>query len=448
MFHRHDRKTKSSHAKPLKDLTAIVSPSQLLSDSRRQELLQKMMDSSGLESSRFDSVGLSLINNLINHCQRMPETTNSYYALPGGLLDHALNRTEAALDLFRQFVVQEEGALLSEEQKLWLYALFSAGILQGVGKLQIDYRVDLFDLNGQLLKQWSPLLESMASIGSYYQFEFQPEGEDNLRCRLNILLARQLIPASGFAWIISNPHVLAVWLALLSEDVRGAGTLGAILIRADGIAIQRYFNEFMGKGAGHQIGRPTRMNTFIDTIPESVVEKERIVGVEFIKWLTNKLASGQIMINKAPLFMVPGGLLMSTEVYKWFVREHPEFKNWQAAQSAFLSLGLHSVSADGSTVSRFEQANTQQIHSGDLFEQYAVALPAEVPVQIHNLHTGEVTSISATDLVHMAQFNNHSFHHQEHSTNPVSLNHLSQSGEWQPVDAKSISLQQGNKHRG
>ena len=446
LFHRHGKKVKLAHAKPLKDLVAIIPPPQLLLEGRRQDLLQKIEASSALESSRFEGLCLSLIHNLINHCQSMPETSNSYYALSGGLLDHALNRTEAALSLFRQYVVQEEGADFSEEQKLWVYALFSAGILQGIGKLQIDYHVDLFDVNGQLLRKWNPLLESMASVGAHYHFEFQPEGETDLRCRLNLLLARLLMPANGFAWIISNPEVLAVWLALLNEDTRSAGTLGAILIRADAIAIQRYFYEFMIKGGGARGGRPNRNTSFVDTVPESILEKERLLGVEFIKWLTIQLQSGQIMINKAPLLMVPGGLLMSTEIYKWFVREHPEYKNWQAAQKAFLSLGLHSLGTDGSATSRFEQTNTQQMHSGNVFAKYAIVLPETM--QYVHLKTGEVSSISAIELVHQAQFN-HDFSHLERNAHSSLLNQLSVAGHWQPVEAAiPMPTNPGNKARG
>jgi hypothetical protein len=342
----------------------------------------------------------------------------------------------------------QEGEL-SEEQKLWMYALFSAGILQGMGKLQIDYRVDLFDVNGQLLKQWSPLLESMASVGSYYHFEFQPEGGEDLRRRLNILIARLLMPASGYAWIISNPEVLAVWLALLNEDVRSAGTLGAILIRADAIALQRYFNEFMVKAAGARGSRGNRIGTFVDTVPESVADKERMLGVEFIKWMAEKLASGMIMINKAPLYMVHGGLLMAPDMFKLFIREHPEFKNWQAVQKGFLSLGLHSLGADGSVTSRFEQMNTQQMQSGIVFadSKYGVALPEQM--KIHNLKTGEISTISATELVHAAQFNHNYFNRQEHGASPSALNHLSVSGEWQaPTQQKSSTLQSGNLQRG
>ncbi len=435
MFHRHTIKTKLPNAKPLKDLTAVLAPEQLLSEVKRQELLKTIREISALDPSRFDSICLSLIHHYLNHCQSMPETTNSYYALPGGLIDHALNRTEAALSLFRHFVLNDGGSELSEEQKLWCYALFSASLLQGIGKLEIDYSVDLYDINGQFLKSWSPLLESMASVGSYYQFEFQKEGEKELRCRLNILLARFLMPASGFAWITSHPQVLAAWLALLSEDLRGAGTLGAILIRADAIAIQRYFNEpLKGLGSGRG-GRMNRISTFVDSTPTSVAEKERLIGIEFIKWLTIQLASGKIMINRAPLFMVPGGLLMSAEMYQWFVREHPEYKNWQAVQNAFLSLGLHSVGADGSPISRFEQVNTQQMHSGVVFSEFAVALPETV--QLYHLNTGEISSISAVEVVNMSQFDLH-FNRQEPASVINPLSYLSSSGEWQMLEDNHI----------
>lgn len=438
MFHRHGKKT--THAKPLKDLTAFLTPNQLLADNKRQDLLQKIKVSCAFEPVRFDTLCASLLNNLVNHCQSLPDTFNSYYAHSCGLLDHALNRTEAALHLFRQFIVQD-GDELTEEQQLWLYALFSAGLLQGVGKLQIDYRVVLFDMNGQLLKQWNPLLGSLVAVGSYYQHEFQSEHDDALRRRLNLLLARLLMPASGFTWIASNPQVLSIWLALLNEDWQSAGTLGALLVRADAIAIQRYFNELLVGASAGRGGRLNRITTFVDTAPASIAEKERLTGVEFIQWLAKALAAGHIMINKAPLFMVPGGMLMSVEMFKLFVREHPEFKNWQAVQQGFLSLGMHQTGADGSVTSRFEQANTHQMLDGVVFADYATALPDEM--HLHNLNTGKVTSISAVDLVHMAQVNSN-FIRQQAGASPGPLAHLMPSGQWQAVEVNSSTLQPGS----
>ncbi|KTD18684.1 putative helicase/relaxase [Legionella lansingensis] len=436
MFHRYGKKTKLSHAKSLSELTRIVQSPLILAEDKRKTLLTQIREASALEDSRFDSLCLSLIHNLVNHCQNLPETANSYYSQQGGLLDHALNRTEAALSLFKQYVMKESQDELSEEQKLWQYALFSAAILQGIGKLQIDFSIALYDNNGQFLKQWNPLLESLVSVGSHYSYEFLKESDEDFRRRLNLLLARLLMPVSGFSWLASNPQVLAVWLALLNEDLQGAGTLGAILIRANAIALQRYFNQLMVKNYGSRGGgRYGRVSTFAGGVPESISEIEQQIGIEFIQWLTKALESGRIMVNKAPLFMVPGGMLMSVDMFKLFVREHPEFKNWQAAQNGFLSLGLHRLGPDGDITSSFEQANNQQMHRGVVFADYAVALPAQM--HVYNLNTGKSSVVSATEVIHQAQFTSH-FTRQQATYAVNALPHLSASGQWQQIPSSSL----------
>lgn len=445
MFRRQGKKSVTSSSRSLKDLTKILSSRQLLADEKRQQLLASMKAFSALEESRYESLCLLMINNLINYCQSLPETSNNYYAQPGGLVDHALNRTEAALTLFSQFVLLDEGAELSEPQKLWQYALYSAALLKGIGKLFVDYRINLYDSNGYLLKPWNPLLENLTTFGKYYDYSFEKEADVEFRRRLNLLLAREIIPASGFAWIASEAEVLAVWLALLNEDERSAGTLGALLIRADAIAIQRYFSRLMSKGFGGRSGRYGRIGAFSDSIPESVVEKEQQIGLEFVQWLTRALAEGKVQLNKAPLFMVPGGMLMSPEVFKWFVRENPDFKNWQAVQNGFLSLGLHERTADGELMTRFEQINNQQIHSGIVFKEYAVALPEKM--QVHHPHTGKTSTRSAVEVVHSNEFANHFV--RAHTALPQSvIQRLSSSGQWQHTEESQVRVQSGVKRSG
>lgn len=436
MFHRERKSAQSTHAKSLKDLVKMIPATQFLAEEKRQLLLKKMREFSGLEESRYESLCAILIENLVQYCQSLPETTNSYYSQTGGLVDHALNRTEAALSLFKDFLLHDEPKRLSEEQKLWQYALYTAAILQGIGKICIDYKINLYDNNGQLLKLWNPLLENMTQTGSCYDYDFQKEADIEFRRRLNLLLARELMPLSGFTWIASNPQILAIWLALLNEDQRSAGTLGAILIRADAIAIQRYFTDPLNKSAANRNGRYGRAGTFSGGVPESLAEKEQLVGVEFIQWLMKSLDEGRIMINKAPLFMVPGGMLMSQEMFALFVREHPEYKNWQAVQNGFLSLGLHRSFAGG-VMTRFEQTQNQQMHSGVVFSEYAVALPNTVKVV--QLSTGRVESMSATELIHKAQFT-HQFSQQHTVGNISSLQKLSSTGQWQSVENETTTL--------
>ncbi len=437
MFQRYGKKGNTSQTKPLKDLTKIIPSEILLAEEKRDNLMKQIRNASALDEARFDSLSLSLVNNFGNHCQNLPDTYSSYYSQQGGLLDHALNRTEAALNLFQQYVILDEQGELSEDQSLWQYALFSAAILQGIGKLHIDYIVELYDNNGQLLKQWNPLLENLIEVGSYYNYEFQKESSEEFRRRLNLLIARYVMPASGFSWIASNSEVLAVWLALLNEDMEAAGTLGAILVRANAIAIQRYFNQFMLKAFGSRGSRYGRVGTFTG-VPESVSEIEQQIGIEFIQWLEKSLDGGKIMINKAPLFMVPGGLMITSEVFDRFMMENPEYKNKQAVQNGFLSLGLHRLGADGTPNSRFEQNSNQQMHSGILFANYAVALPANL--QLHNMHTGKSVTISATELIHQARLSSTYFTSKQATNSSVTAGHLNVAGQWQS-EASSPSSQ-------
>ncbi|MBI2786934.1 MAG: TraI domain-containing protein [Legionella longbeachae] len=433
----HQRKNSlSAQGKSLKELTRTVNADLFLSEDKRQALLKKMKTLTYLETPRYESVCTTLINNLVHYCQNLPETVNSYYSQPGGLVDYALNRTEAALSLFQEFLVQDQPNSLSEEQKLWQYALYSAAILKGIGKLFVDYQVHFYDGNGQLLKEWNPLLESLASTGVFYFHEFKKEPQIEFRRRLNLLLAKALIPGSGFAWIASNPEVLEVWLALLNEDERSAGTLGAILIRSDAIAIQRYLLEFMVRSnAAH--GR-YRAGTFSGGQPETLLEKEQAIGMEFIQWMIKALNEGIIMINKAPLFMVPGGMLMCAEMFQLFVRSHPEYKNWQAIQNGFLSLGLHQSAVDGGVMSRFEAKN--QMQTGIVFSKYAFALPESV--KVHHMNTGKVESMSATELIHKAQFNSQ-FTQQQSVGVQNSLQKLNAVGQWQSVENDGKALNPG-----
>jgi integrating conjugative element relaxase (TIGR03760 family) len=435
LFQRQRKNTQLLQTKPLKDLAQMVTPAQFLADEKRSALLKKIKSLSGLEASRYGSLCAVLVDNLVDYCQSLPEASNSYYSDAGGIVNYALNRTEAALSLLQEFMISEQPGQLSEEQKLWQYALHTAAILQGIGKIFVDYRILLFDVNGQLLKQWNPLLEPMVATGSYYDYELLKEPDVAFRCRLNLLLAKLLMPVSGFAWIASNAKVLAVWLALLNEDMRGAGTLGAILIRADAMAIQRYLSVLsvkvaMTKGAG----RYGRTGTFSVGTGGSITDKEQAIGIEFINWLQEGLASGMIIINKAPLFMVPGGFLMSKEMFQWFVREHPEYKNWQAIQNGFVSLGLHSRDSGGAIESRFEQGKTNEIYSGMVFTEYAVALSTNV--QVYQIATGKVETLSAIELIHKAQYP--SIFTEAHQIMSSSLvQKLSANGHWQIIDSVS-----------
>jgi hypothetical protein len=277
------------------------------------------------------------------------------------------------------------------------------------------------------------------SLGSYYDYSFEKESEITLRRRLNLLIARQLMPASGFAWIAGNPEALAVWLALLNEDYQGAGTLGAILIRADALALRRYFNQFLGGGHGVRTPR-NRVGTFAGGVPESIQEIETAMGAHFLQWLTAAIESGVLMINKAPLLSVPGGMLMCPDIFKLFIRETPEFKNMLAAQKAFMSLGVHQVGAEGETDFRFEKSSNHEADHGMIFSAYAMVLPDEVTVYQND--SNKAMTMSAVECIHQLQASPALVGAQ------TPLLHLSKTGQWIAHAAGPLAPSLGMHRRG
>lgn len=442
MFHSQGKKPASTHKELLKDLTRIVPGQAVLKGGKRPAALAELKALSALEDMRYTSLCENLLHNLANYVQHLPETDNSFYTESGGLIDHALYRTEAAMHLFKQFLVLAPEAQMSEEQKLWQYALYSAALLQGAGKLYADYKINCFDGSGHLLSLWNPLAGNLATAGSYYDYHFQKDADIDFRRRLNLLLARAIMPSSGFAWIASNPEVLAVWLALLQDDLRSAGTLGAILSRADALAIQRYFQELLIKQASLRSHRQRQTGPFHTEIPETLAEKEQLLGLTFLQWLQQALAEGKLVLNQAPLFMVPGGMLLSVEIYKLFLRDNPEYKNWQAVQKGFLSLGLH-AREEANMMSRFEQSHTQRMHSGDVFTNYPLALPEKL--KVHSIATGQTSTLSAVELVYAAQFYAQ-FTQIQSTLKSGSLQLLSAEGIWHTPNAPETRF--GAKNRG
>jgi len=411
--------TKSRHHATQTKLTAMLPPQRLLAEGKRPERIKSIKKTSFLEPSRFDTLCQTLMHHVLNYTQQLPETSNSYFSSPGGLFDHALNRTVAAVELFKQIALADPEAHLSEDQQLWWYALFSAGLLRGIGKLPLDYSIELYNDKSQLIKAWEPLLEPLAKTARHYHYEIINSEHDELfRRRLNLIFAQQLMPKEGFAWLTKNLDVFAVWLELLSEDSASSHILALILDRADAIAIQENLLEHLPPIHHHE--QPSkRIGTFMDNPTETPGDRERLAGTEFIQWLITSLEAAKLTMNQVPLFNVAGGTMIGPEAFKLFVREHPEFKNWLAVQQGVMALGLHEPALDGTPAEK------------GLLIKGSVVLPNSFKLKTSN--TAKATRTTALELL-----------------NNNKIEQLSKTGQWEKKleQQAASSLSPSNKPHG
>jgi hypothetical protein len=401
VFKRPQKKTiNKAH---LQGLTTIIPAAQLILTNKRSDQISVISNTCQFEPARFKTLCESLFYTLLNYTQQLPDTTNSYFSSPGGAFDHALSRTRAASDLFRSFLLQEPNAKLSETQQCWWYALFSAGLLRGVGKLPLDYAVNLYHQEGHLIKSWEPLLEPLFGAGHAYHFEsINNNYDETFRQRLNIILAQQLMPKEGLTWLTQNLDIFEVWLALLHEDSASAGSLGLILDRADAIAIQEDLLNTLPDQQPQRAAGQAR--SFIDTPSDSQGDREQLMSAAFIKWLLANLESGKLTLNQNPLLSVAGGTLIGPDAFKLFVRESPQFKNELAVIKSLQSLDLCDQTPGA-------------IDSKSVVIKNSIALPATFQYQATK--NSAVTETNAID-----------------AQNPGTRKQLSSDGQWQIVETQ------------
>lgn len=418
MFYREEKKAPGLKKPPLlKNMDAVESFETLLKDKKRQDALSQIKQKLAYQVSHYQKIAAPLIAEVPAYYQMLPETS-LYFSHRGGLLDRALYRTEAALNLMRQLMVQDASGLPSEEQKLWLYALFSASLLQGIGKLYTEYQIHMYNVAGTLIKRWEPLVEDMRSGGEYYRYQFVREDRDSeaLRRHVTVLLAQQLMPKEGFALLAANPIIFRAWLALLEEERDGAGALAAILDRANALTDQKYLNDYLDEH-GHILEHGSgRVGSFLDTMPEHTIERERVIGAEFLVWVHDAIAQGKLVFNQEPIRaeIYPTGAVLSAEVYDMFMQEHQKLKSKYIIQRAVHGWQAHLMS---------EQAHEENDKKITKIHLDSANLPEHI--LRYNAKTQQVETVRTLDLV-----NDIEAYTREYARAPILVQNLDVDGTW------------------
>jgi hypothetical protein len=254
-------------------------------------------------------------------------------------LDFALYRAQAAIFIFRQSVLPPDTKNLSEEQALWAYVLLSASLLRGSGVICTDYLIECFTEQGRSSGFWKPIWENLIERTPFYLLDMKQQSEEDLSDYLTLFLAKQWMPTEGFQWIDSNPEMLLTWLRLLKEEKEGLGVLEAILERAEAVAWQLLAKDALANFSFDIPQERSRHSAFSQ--PQSAQFPSELLGLQFLLWLKENLARGQIVLNQNHLRLTENGLVIEQEAFKWFIQQNSQHKNWRLVQQALNSLNLH-----------------------------------------------------------------------------------------------------------
>jgi hypothetical protein len=415
LFHQRKRYTNKVVARA--KLNPVLSPRVILTDERRSELVKNIYQNSGLSASRMNQALTPLLEELAGACQLLPSHQHIFYTQPGGLIDYALYRAQAAILIFKQTVLPHEHQDITEPQARWAYVLLSAALLRGIGCIYTDYKIDLYNHEGHSIGEWKPLWERFIDRADFYLHQQVTDAPDELRPHITPLLARIWMPQNGMSWIAEDKEAFLTWLKLLQEESEGLHILEAILERAESLAWQELAQLSLAHMPSMITSPDTRIPSFVDQTLNDTPHLQAI-GLQFIKWLNENLARGQMLINQMPILALQHGLLLAPDAFRWFMQHHPQFRNWRLIQQGLMSLGIHDINADHP--------------DGLVIKNIGLLLPKEVLCK--QMNTNQHFKVQSMHLTTMNQWKNYTA--GKHIETELFNKQLDEQGHWQEKTAQ------------
>lgn len=194
-------------------LLPVLSAHDLIGQAQCEAIFKQLRACVGVSEAHFEVLYERFVYRYIEFVQLIPSQQGGALA---SLMHEGLARGLLAI----------EGYLANQPDKtegdpLYLYALFTAGLLFDVHKVMTDYKITLTTEEGKFVDYWYPLEGSMVGKGEYYKLYPRQPIYQRLDRPLVLLLARDIVPELGYMWLSSDMKVYADWLDALRGEQSG-----------------------------------------------------------------------------------------------------------------------------------------------------------------------------------------------------------------------------------
>lgn len=350
----------------------VLSATELLRGKQFPQILSQIQTLAFTPDHVFDSLYLKSLHNYTEFVQGLPATHVDNFNYHGGLLELGIRRALQTLAWYRREypIRQHTPENLPTRQAIWSYALFTAGLLYGVGQVVATYWVMLCHMNGHPDKLWNPVAGNMAHHGGeFYRYSFETARRDELAARSTLALALQILPAEGISWIATDKEIFNSWLSILLKDETHAGLFAQCVFPADadlannpneeaGLIIGEFIEQFDIEGTGHPTDKhkdasffdheneepasqAAHQQAFAQTgmfVPGKAITAADVgigisgaeIGVAFLLWLRNGIR-GQGVNMARDLVVAPEGTLISRALVDSFAAENSRFGDGESA---------------------------------------------------------------------------------------------------------------------
>lgn len=341
----------------------VLSAAELLKGKNYEQTLAQLKNLAFVPDSIFDAFYLKAIHQYVEFVQGLPATQMDSFNYHGGLLELGLKRALQTLAWYRReypirYPTPEKTPV---RQAIWSYALFTAGLMYGIGQIVATYWVMICDVHGHPQQRWNCVKGGMKAQGDFYRYSFETTRRDELASRSTLVLAMDILPKDGIGWIATDAEIFSAWLSILLNDEKHSGLFAKCIFPIDaelgqqpnldaglliGEIIQQYELEEENQEKNARLLQDektkdnfkraaddnakqanfTKSGMFIagkESSPIETAATNIAIDKVFISWLREKHirqrgAGGQL------LFVTPQGLLINYELVRLFSQEHAQ----------------------------------------------------------------------------------------------------------------------------
>lgn len=443
-----------------KRVQAVRTTAQLLDTPERIALTQEIQDLSGANAKDYQTFYASLINRFADFVQLLASFEHPAHTW----LDTQLRIAKTSLKMREQFLLVGASLhpIVAKQEALWHYVVFSSALLRRIGLLFTHYQVSLCNEQGQHRALWRPFAGPISTQASYYKLQ-DVLNDTTYAESITHLLAKQIMPDEGFAWIASDKDALMTWLGIV-EGERGGGVSHQLVILSEKLIYEQTAREAILE----EIFRTEKLEELLKA--RILTEKELLAlllplhglekndteqSIAFYDWLNNEIKSGALTTNQAnSLVQVTPNkqYLIAPEVLALYAQKqrHIGDVQWFNMYKNAVSLGLNVLSASDRALGSFlvNSAHLRQGHERSTAELFHQALQGGAnTTQVQRTLTKDAITHGQTMQENVASINTHGFMLSSLFNNVQQTAHLNKLASQAPFieGAEKVGFQQQDR---
>jgi hypothetical protein len=437
LYHQQNAQTRIE--KP--SLFPILTAEALLNEQTLQHILKTVEADLSIPPDVFEDLYLGLIEHYTESVQSLPNMQYSAFEVDKGQLLVALLRANLALEISEKYAppplppenktpfTKTDPRKIEKRMAVWQFAIFSSALLCDIGSLFLRMEVTLCTQTGEHPKSWHPFQGTMREAAdkateaghgdptlTHYHTQTWSVFEKKLGSKLNILLARQLIPPHVYEWLFSEIDIFLEWLGVLEDESTGSGTLANLMQTA----ARKLMNDFMGirlptqayqlekPMANSKLEEPYSKHSFWKGVEHALRGRsisnpmgKETPGKIFLEWLKQGIQNKKNPVNTTNAHVhlaTDGAFLLYPEIFIDFCNAFPRFRNWVMVFKQFNHLGITKKSGGGSFFAKFFWVSSADIEARQgiiiedpkiLFDDHTIPSPSPLLQNPQSAHPNQ-----------------------------------------------------------